>query len=294
MLQQVICCGTASHTARLPDYPTRPEAGKTGTDQNFQNAYFIGFVPQVTTGVWVGYQKAYLSLQGVHGLAGFGADMAGPIWTDIMTAATAHLPIKGFPKPPPTKNATVPSVVGMQKDAASTTLAKAGFSPQEQDKPCTQPKDTVCAQVPAGGSVAPLGTSVILTVSNGTAPSPSPTPTPSGIPVPDVVGKTREAATGILTGAGFKVGVQRQDTGDKKKDDIVLSQQPAGGKPAPPNSVVTIVVGRYKKGGPPAPPVPGGQGGAMPWGAPVAALVAPALVLGSMRVRSRRVTRSSR
>src|SRR5262249_7894827 len=105
MLQQVICCGTASHTARLPDYPTRPEAGKTGTDQTFQSAYFGGFVPQVPTGVWVGYQKAYLSLQGVHGLEGFGADMAGPIWTDIMTAATAHLPIKDFPTPPPTKNA---------------------------------------------------------------------------------------------------------------------------------------------------------------------------------------------
>src|SRR5262249_37736281 len=89
MLRQVICCGTASHTARLPDYPTRQEAGKTGTDQNFYNAYFVGFVPQVTTGVWVGYMGKYVSLAGVHGLAGFGADMAGPVWTDIMTAATA-------------------------------------------------------------------------------------------------------------------------------------------------------------------------------------------------------------
>ena len=50
----------------------------------------MGFVPQVTTGVWVGYQNAYISLQGVHGLAGFGSDIAGPIWNDIMTAATAR------------------------------------------------------------------------------------------------------------------------------------------------------------------------------------------------------------
>ncbi len=292
MLQQVICCGTASHTARLPDYPARPEAGKTGTDQNFQNAYFVGFVPQVTTGVWVGYQTAYLSLQGVHGLAGFGADMAGPVWTDIMTAATAHMPIRDFPTPPPTKNGTIPSVVGMQQDAASNALAKAGFSPQSVSGPCKQPKGIVCAQRPSGGSVVPLGTAVVMTVSDGTTPSPSPTPTPSQIAVPDVVGKTQAAATGSLRGAGFKVDAQHQNTGDKKKDGIVLSQRPGGGKMADPGSTVTIVVGHYKKGG-------GGNGGnagngALPWGAPVAALVAPALVLGSMRFRSGRASRSIR
>ena len=287
MLEKVICCGTASHTAHLPDYPARPEAGKTGTDQNFQNAYFVGFVPQVTTGVWVGYQKAYLSLQGVHGLAGFGADMAGPVWTDIMTAATAHLPIKDFPTPPAPKSGTVPNVVGMQKSAAISTLANAGFSPQPKDGPCVQPRGIVCDQRPAGGSVAPLGTAVIFTVSNGT------TPPPVQVTVPDVVGKTRDDATSVLTKAGFKVAVQRKDTGDKKKDGIVLSQAPAGGAPADQGSTVTIVVGNYKKGGGGG---GGGQGspGRLPWGAPVAALVTPALLIGSMRLRIRRTSRSSR
>jgi membrane peptidoglycan carboxypeptidase len=102
ILQQVICCGTAAGIAKLPEYPARQVAGKTGTDTNFKNAYFIGYVPQMVTGVWVGYMdQAQRSLKGVNGLSGFGADMAGPIWADIMTAALRNLPIVPFIAPPP-------------------------------------------------------------------------------------------------------------------------------------------------------------------------------------------------
>jgi membrane peptidoglycan carboxypeptidase len=102
MLQQVLCCGTGAAIVKLPEYPVRQVAGKTGTDTNFKNAYFIGYVPQMVTGVWVGYMnQAQRSLKGVNGLSGFGADMAGPIWADIMTAALRSLPIVPFVVPPP-------------------------------------------------------------------------------------------------------------------------------------------------------------------------------------------------
>ncbi len=286
MLQQVVCCGTASTTTKLPDWPARQEAGKTGTDQNFYNAYFVGFVPQVTTGVWVGYQGKYVSLAGVHGLAGFGSDMAGPIWNDIMTAATAKLPIVDFPNPPTPKNAVVPSVVGMTSSAAAKTLAQAGFSSTSRDAPCSQPKGIVCAQSPGGGSLAPLGTAVLLTVSNGTSP------TPSQVPVPNVLGMTKADATSALQGAGFKVAVQRRDTGDKKQDGIVLEQHPPGGAPADVGSTVTIVVGHYKKGAAPVHGSPsGGQAPWSPWASPVLMVALPLIAFGSLRARASRHAR---
>jgi penicillin-binding protein 1A len=286
MLERVICCGTASGTTRLPDYPARPEAGKTGTDTGFKNAYFVGYVPQVITGVWVGYMnEANRSLQGVHGLAGFGSDMAGPIWNDIMTAATAHLPIEGFPTPPAPKSGTVPNVVGMTKDAATKTLAAASYLSNPVDGPCVMKKGIVCDQTPAAGTIAPLGTAVTFTVSNGTTPTPSGTPPPTQIPVPNEVGKTKDAASADLVAKGFVVAVTYQSTGDKKQDGIVLTQAPPAGTPADPGSTVTIVVGKFKKGA--APFVPKGPG-LPPWGAPLMALMVPVCALGALRWRTRR------
>jgi penicillin-binding protein 1A len=294
MLEQVICCGTASHTTKLPDFPARQEAGKTGTDTGFKNAYFVGYVPQVVTGVWVGYMhQANRSLAGVHGLAGFGADMAGPVWNDIMTAATAHLPIIDFPTPPAPKTGTVPKIVDLKKAEALTVLAAASFSANPVDGPCVKPKGIVCDQTPAAGATAPLGTAVRFTVSNGIAPSPSPSPTPTGqVKVPNVVGQTKDAATAALVSAGFKVSVTHRNTGNQHQNGIVLDQAPPGGSMADQGSVVTIVVGRYKKGAPALPaqfPNDGsGADGVPPWGAPLLALGVPLGALGALRSRVRR------
>jgi membrane peptidoglycan carboxypeptidase len=287
LLEKVICCGTAAGNATLPDFPARPEAGKTGTDDNYKNAYFVGYVPQVVTGVWVGdanLQNPNLpqqSLRGVHGLAGFGADMAAPIWTDIMTAATATLPIEDFPAPPPEKRGTVPNVVGMQKDAATKAIVAASFSPNPVDGPCAQPKGIVCAQTPAGGSSAPLGSLVTFTVSNGTPPP------PVQVQVPDVVGQTRDAAVSALQAAKFKVDSVKQDVKKQDQDGIVLSQSPAGGTMADQGSTVTIVVGRYKKGTPSPSPSPG----AAPLSTPLTEVVPPLGVVGILWSRSRRFLR---
>jgi penicillin-binding protein 1A len=291
MLEQVICCGTASGTAKLPDYPARPEAGKTGTDTGFKNAYFVGYVPQVVTGVWVGYMhQANRSLAGVHGLAGFGADMAGPVWNDIMSAATAHLQIVDFPTPPAPKNGTVPNIVGLQKADALKALAAASFSANPVDGPCVKPKGIVCDQTPTAGSSAPLGTAVKFTVSNGTSPTPSPSPTPSGqVKVPNVVGQTRGAATAALQSAGFKVAITHKNTGNQAQNGIVLSQDPPGGSMADTGSVVTIVVGKYKKGAAPVPPQQLPHSARVPpWGPPLLALGLPLGALGVLRSRVRR------
>jgi penicillin-binding protein 1A len=291
MLEQVICCGTASGRATLT--PARPEAGKTGTDTDFKNAYFVGYVPQIATGVWVGYaakELAQKSIAGDHGRAGFGADAAAPIWTQVMDVAVANLPVEQFPAPPAPKSGTVPNVVGMDKQTAIDTLVKAQFTPNPVDGPCVRPKGTVCDQTPGAGATAPLGTSVTFTVSNGKTPQ---------APVPDVVGMPRGAAATTLRTAGFVVNVQFQDVTDPKQNGIVLDERPPGGTNAVAGSTVTIIVGKLVGTPTPSPSptarpaggeAPGGNGaasGSVSWYLGSALLV-PAGLAAALRRRTRR------
>ncbi len=65
-----------------------PAAGKTGTTSNYTDAWFVGFTPQLTTSVWVGYPNSTESMTDVNGLGpGFGGTLAAPIWRDYMERA---------------------------------------------------------------------------------------------------------------------------------------------------------------------------------------------------------------
>jgi penicillin-binding protein 1A len=93
MLEGVIKFGTAASAVTLP----RPAAGKTGTGQNYQDAWFLGYVPQLTTGVWVGYAKKETPMPNVPGYGtGFGGTLAAPIWNEFMIQATRGMPVENF------------------------------------------------------------------------------------------------------------------------------------------------------------------------------------------------------
>jgi penicillin-binding protein 1A len=78
----------------------RPAAGKTGTAENFQDAWFCGYVPQLATCVWVGYTKGEIPLLNVEGVGSvFGGSLPAEIWRTFMQAATANMPALGFPTP---------------------------------------------------------------------------------------------------------------------------------------------------------------------------------------------------
>jgi penicillin-binding protein 1A len=81
MMADVINAGTAAGARRLGF--TLPAAGKTGTTNNFNDAWFIGFTPKLVTGVWVGFDEPRTILPN-----GFAADLAVPMWTTFMKAAT--------------------------------------------------------------------------------------------------------------------------------------------------------------------------------------------------------------
>jgi penicillin-binding protein 1A len=72
----------------------RPAAAKTGTTNDYSNAWFIGYTPQLVTGVWVGYDRPR-SL----GKDETGSRVAVPIWTTFMQEALAGTPPEDFPIP---------------------------------------------------------------------------------------------------------------------------------------------------------------------------------------------------
>ena len=74
---------------------TMPAAGKTGTTQNWADAWAIGYTPYYTTAVWFGFDRHGLSL----GLDNTGATLAGPAWGDFMHLIHADLPYRDFVKP---------------------------------------------------------------------------------------------------------------------------------------------------------------------------------------------------
>ena len=84
--------------ARLDD--DRPEAGKTGTAENFGNAWFCGYTPDIATCVWVGYRSGNKPLLNIEGNGEvFGGTIPAEIWKDYMTTATRRLPPHDWPEP---------------------------------------------------------------------------------------------------------------------------------------------------------------------------------------------------
>ena len=81
MLADVINAGTGA-TARRVGF-TLPAAGKTGTTNDFNDAWFVGYTPHLVAGVWVGFDQPHTILP-----RGFAADLAVPMWAKFMRAAT--------------------------------------------------------------------------------------------------------------------------------------------------------------------------------------------------------------
>ena len=94
-LEGVIKSGTGTAAAI-----SRPAAGKTGTAENYVDAWFCGYVPQLATCVWVGYPKAEIPLYNVEGFYQvFGGSLPAKIWHDFMGPAVENLKVVDFPTP---------------------------------------------------------------------------------------------------------------------------------------------------------------------------------------------------
>ena len=82
MLADVVNAGTA-YRARSEGF-TLPAAGKTGTTNDYVDAWFVGFTPRLVTGVWVGFDRPQTIVRN-----GYGGELAVPLWAHFMKEATA-------------------------------------------------------------------------------------------------------------------------------------------------------------------------------------------------------------
>jgi membrane peptidoglycan carboxypeptidase len=233
MLEAVPISGTAA--SAFGSWANWPVAGKTGTAQENTNVWFGGYTKQFTTVVWVGSPGNPYSMGHV-----FGGTVAAPIWVAYMSKVMQGLPAIGFPEPPKPPEGPVPSVIGMTKKEAITTLSQAGFRASVEIADSLSPKGQVFSQSPSGGSVVPLGTSVSVQISTGEPPQ---------ITMPRVVGMRGFGAQVLLESLGLKVTVVRVETGNKNKIGFVVDQDPPSQTLLIQGDTVTISVGEAKGGG---------------------------------------------
>jgi penicillin-binding protein 1A len=115
MLGSVVCCGTAASIPGLGF--RRPAGGKTGTTNEYSDAWFIGFTPQITTGVWTGIDERRSMGHGVTGSAA-----AIPVWVDAMKELHRNLPRQEFSRPIGTKGLVICSQsFGLAKNSCPKT-----------------------------------------------------------------------------------------------------------------------------------------------------------------------------
>jgi len=131
MMQSVMDHGTG-YPARARGF-YNPAAGKTGTTDEYTDAWFVGFTPSVVCGVWVGFDQKRSIGRGMTG-----ARAALPAWTDFMIAATRGHPMEEFPEPVGTVTREVCAETGMlATDACPTVTSETFHEGAEPTEPCT-------------------------------------------------------------------------------------------------------------------------------------------------------------
>jgi penicillin-binding protein 1A len=104
----------------------RPTAGKTGTSDDYSNAWFVGYTPQLSTAVWVGYPQGNIPMRNINGVrAVSGGTFPARIWADIMAIAHQDRPVLDFPpapfRPPAQPPPPQPPPPGLQPPAATVS-----------------------------------------------------------------------------------------------------------------------------------------------------------------------------
>jgi 1A family penicillin-binding protein len=121
MMKSVVDRGSGSAVRKLGF--TRPAAGKTGTSDGFNDAWFIGFTPGLSTAVWTGFDKKK-KLINKNGGGISGGRSAAPIWTEFMKKALKNSHKKDFPIPKDIRFVAVNTITGQapEKEGLQNTI----------------------------------------------------------------------------------------------------------------------------------------------------------------------------
>jgi penicillin-binding protein 1A len=146
----------------------RPLAGKTGTSENYGNAWFVGYVPQLATAVWVGRPEGDTPMRNVHGINVTGGTYPARIFSRYMKAALAGVPVQ---------------------DLYTATVADLGLKPAEVAPSPTAPTTTVESTTTTLWEPPSTTTTEVTTppatFPRQTVPPPTtPRPTTTAVPVP--------------------------------------------------------------------------------------------------------------
>ncbi len=159
ILEKVMQKGTAAEARSLGF--TKPGAGKTGTTNDFKDAWFVGYTTSLTCGVWVGLDRPQTIMS-----KGYGAALALPIWCQVVgkASAGARYPATAFQPPEPLRKTRVCSY--------SNQLATAGC----ESAGTAYSIDLPLSRVPSAPCAYHQGA---LSMQEGAAPIPGQTPPPA-------------------------------------------------------------------------------------------------------------------
>jgi penicillin-binding protein 1A len=133
LMEEVLTRGTAS-SARSLGFKL-PAAGKTGTTNDFKDAWFVGFTSSMTCGVWVGFDQPTTIIP--HG---YGSALALPVWTQMMMKASERYPAEPLRAPVAMQEATVCSI----SNAIATSGCVAAGTAYEIDLPVDKIPRGIC------------------------------------------------------------------------------------------------------------------------------------------------------
>jgi penicillin-binding protein 1A len=205
ILQKVVQSGTGA-AANIG----RPAIGKTGTSQNYHDAWFVGAVPQLAAAVWVGFPQGDIPMVAPRTRIPqvLGGTWPAQIWNLFMSKATRNMDVERFGRP-------TTQYVTVNIDTSRDCLPNQ-FTPPYLIQPVTYLQGT-----------------------EPTRQCTQPT-TYQPLVVPSVVGLDQEEAVSMLEGAGFHVDVAQKRSAQPA--GTVVDQSPAGGEEALMASTVTITV----------------------------------------------------
>lgn len=200
ILKGVITNGTGKSAAI-----GRPAAGKTGTTQEYRDAWFCGYTPDLAASVWVGYPESQRAMTSVHGIRVTGGSFPAQIWASFMRAALSGTPKNTFKRP----SGLTEARICLDSGGAATQ-----FCPR-------------------------TGNGLFL---DGHEPADCPLhTTPVGVPIPNLIGMSKQDAIAALQKLTLKYTIVEKDA-KHVAAGIVADQDPKPGTKADPSTVVTLIV----------------------------------------------------
>jgi penicillin-binding protein 1A len=220
--------GVVQHGTGVNANIGRPQAGKTGTAQEWRDAWFVGYTPDLVTSVWVGYPQGEIEMK-TSCLGSYapckptritvqGGSWPAEIWSKYDLQALSGTPATPFVQPST-------GLTTVMIDSRTGCLADNYTPPQYRT----------------------TGTFAV-----GSAPSQTCRQPGDIVQIPNVYGFPQDQALKVLQSNGFAVSVQNQTT-DVYPSGRVINETPGGNSKAARGSTVTIVISVAKKKPSPSP-----------------------------------------